>query len=58
MDSGKERVVILGASNKVQRYSNKAQKALAAAGHTVIPVNPAFEEITELFVFRQDYHAL
>jgi predicted CoA-binding protein len=45
MDSGKERVVILGASNKVQRYSNKAQKALAAAGHTVIPVNPAFEEI-------------
>lgn len=41
----KETVVILGASNKEQRYSNKAQKALTAAGHTVIPVNPAFKEI-------------
>lgn len=32
--------LILGASPKEERYSNMAQKALVAAGHTVIPCHP------------------
>lgn len=41
----KEVVVIIGASNKKERYSNKAQKALIVVGHTVIPVHPVLKEI-------------
>ncbi len=40
-----ERVVILGASPKRERYSNKAQRLLMEMGHTVIPVNPGQTEI-------------
>ena len=39
------KVAILGASQKPERYSNKALKALLAAGHEVIPINPAQKEI-------------
>lgn len=41
----KETVVIIGASSKPERYSNKAQIALVADGHTVIPFNPAIREV-------------
>ena len=40
-----ERVAILGASDKPDRYSNKAQRLLAQHGHTVIPVHPALKTI-------------
>ncbi len=48
----KETVVIIGASNKIERYSNKAQKALIANGHTVILFNPALKEIDGIKVFN------
>lgn len=41
-------VVVLGASPKVDRYSNKALHRLQAAGHRVIPVNPGHSEIDSL----------
>jgi len=40
-----ERVVVVGASPKEERYSNKAVKDLAAHGHTVLPVHPLCAEI-------------
>lgn len=40
MSTGKERVVILGASPKPDRYAHKAQLALRQHGHEVVPVNP------------------
>ena len=39
------RVVVLGASPKRNRYSNMAVRQLAGSGYSVIPVNPAFKEI-------------
>lgn len=44
------RVVVLGASAKPERYSNKAVKQLQAAGHEVIPVHPALTELEGLEV--------
>ena len=38
-------VVIVGASNKPERYANKAQKLLRQHGHKVIPVHPLLTEI-------------
>lgn len=38
-------IVILGASNKPQRYSNKAQVKLAKHGYEVFPVSRDVEEI-------------
>ncbi len=35
-----ERVVIVGASPKPDRYAHKAQLALVRHGHVVVPVNP------------------
>lgn len=40
-----ERVAILGASDKPDRYSNKAQRLLVQHGHTVVPVHPALKQI-------------
>lgn len=40
-----ETVVILGASNKPDRYAYKAFKMLQEYGHVIIPVNPALDEI-------------
>lgn len=40
-----ERVAVLGASPKPDRYANRAQRLLASHGHEVIPVNPALEEV-------------
>ncbi|MBL8025986.1 MAG: CoA-binding protein [Fibrobacteres bacterium] len=45
METKKEIVAILGASNKIDRYAYKAQVSLTQAGHKVIPVNPALQEI-------------
>ena len=36
-----KKVVVIGASNKPERYSFKAIKALVNNGHEVIPVNSA-----------------
>ena len=38
-------VAILGASEKPERYSNKAQRLLAEHGHRVFPVSPGGGEI-------------
>lgn len=42
------RVVVLGASANPERYANKAVRRLLAAGHDVIPVNPAQSQIEGL----------
>ena len=39
------RTVIVGASPKPERYSNKAQKMLIANGHEVVGVRPGIKEI-------------
>ncbi len=41
----KERVVLLGASDKPDRYANRAFKLLRRHGHEVVPVNPALKEL-------------
>lgn len=45
-----ETVAVLGASPKPERYSNKAIRLLRDYGHTVLPVNPAQQEIEGLRV--------
>ena len=40
-----ETVVILGASINPDRYSYKAQQVLIEKGHTVVPVNPRYDQI-------------
>ena len=45
-------VAVLGASRKRERYSNRAILALRHHGYTVIPVNPAYDEIEGLPVAR------
>ncbi len=48
----KEKVVILGASDNVERYSNKAQKLLLKYGHQPIPVNPKLTSIEGINCFK------
>jgi predicted CoA-binding protein len=43
--SANETVVVLGASPKSERYSNKAVRALVEHGHHVIPVHPLLKQI-------------
>lgn len=43
-----QRVVVLGASPKPDRYSNKAVKLLLEHGHHVVPVHPAATNIEGL----------
>lgn len=45
-----ERVVVLGASNKPERYSFLAIRELSEAGHEVIPIHPALQEIQGISV--------
>lgn len=52
MNAKKERVAVLGASKKAERYSNKAVVLLKEHGHEVIPVNPIEERIEDLPVAR------
>ncbi len=48
-DSGKSgATVVLGASPKAGRYSNMAVQRLKDAGHSVIPVNPAYDAVEGL----------
>ncbi len=46
-----ERVAILGASQKADRYSYKALKMLEAHGHQPLPVHPLLDEIEGYKVF-------
>lgn len=48
MNGKRDRVAVLGASKKHERYSNKAVLLLKEHGHDVIPVNPIEERIEEL----------
>ena len=50
MANDKQNVVVLGASPKSHRYSNKAVRLLLEHGHRVIPVHPAVETIEGLAV--------
>lgn len=43
--SYKERVVVLGASDKPSRYSHMALVSLLRHGHEAVPVHPRLEEI-------------
>lgn len=45
-------VVILGASNKPDRYANMAQQELIQRGYRVIPVHPKIQEIEGIPVVR------
>lgn len=45
-------VVILGASNKPDRYANMAQQELMKRGYRVIPVHPKIQEIEGIPVVR------
>jgi len=43
--SNAERVVVMGASSKPERYSYKAVALLLEKGHEAIPVHPALREV-------------
>lgn len=47
-----ERVAVLGASNKEDRYSYKAVKLLLEHGHSVVPVHPKLESILDQKVVK------
>lgn len=47
------RTLVLGASPKADRYSNKAVKCLKEHGHAVVPVNPVYREIEGLPVVNR-----
>ncbi len=48
------RIVIIGASKKRERFSNKAVRAYLKKGYEVFPVNPNYDEIEGIKV----YHSL
>lgn len=48
MTAEKLTVVVLGASDKKERYSNKAVRRLMAKGYRVIPVHPRLQSIEDL----------
>lgn len=52
MECKKERVVVLGASQKPERYSNKAIKMLLQHGHEVVPVHPTLDTVAGLTVIH------
>ncbi len=45
MSSSSQRVVIVGASDKADRYAHKAQLLLSQHGHGVVPVHPRLGSI-------------
>lgn len=49
----KETVVVLGASDKPERYSNQALRLLLEHGHTVIPIHPALKAVGGLSVVSE-----
>ena len=50
MTNEKQRVVVVGASSKPERYSNRAVRLLIQYGHDVVPINPAASLIEGLWV--------
>lgn len=50
MSHKQKRVVVMGASHKPERYSNKAIRLLQEHGHEVIPVHPRLDEVEGLQV--------
>ena len=48
MTQQKQRVAVVGASAKPERYSNRAVRMLAEHGHEVIPIHPAASTIEGL----------
>ena len=48
-----ERVAVVGASPKPDRYAFKAIQMLQQHGHTPLPVNPAYEEVVGLKCYRR-----
>ncbi|MBI2518802.1 MAG: CoA-binding protein [Bdellovibrio sp.] len=48
----KENVVIIGASNRPDRYSYQALKLLTEHGHTCLPVHPEHPEIDGVKCFK------
>ena len=48
----KQRVVVVGASPKPERYSNRAVRMLLQYSHEVLPVNPGVSSIEGLPVVR------
>ncbi len=52
MTTTRQVVVVLGASPKVERFSNQAVRLLKAYGYTVIPVHPAVARIEDLPVAK------
>ena len=52
MSDKKERVVVIGASNKPERYSYKAIESLLVYGHQPVPVNPALNQIKGIKVIN------
>ena len=45
MAHNKQRVVVVGASPKPERYSNLALRLLVEHGHEVVPINPVVSSI-------------
>ena len=64
MNNQKLNVVVLGASNKPDRVSNKAVRFLKRHGYTVIPIHPrltaieGFSVLSSLNEIQEDIHTL
>src|SRR5438105_11785539 len=52
MSKNRERVVVLGASPKPERFAFRALQMLLEYGYEATPVNPAFDEILGQRCFR------
>ncbi len=50
MEKENQTVAVLGASQKPDRYSNKAIRLLLGHGHAVVPVHPAIDRVENLAV--------
>lgn len=48
-----QRVVVMGASHKPERYSNQAIRLLREHGHEVVPVHPSLDTVLGLPVAHQ-----
>ena len=45
-------VAVIGASNDRRKFGNKAVRAFASQGHTVVPINPHETEVEGLRAYR------
>ena len=48
--NNKQRVAVLGASDKPESYANRAVRLLLAHGHEVVPLNPRLKTVEGLAV--------